>query len=543
MFNVYCDGIMIHSDSLKTIKIHGARADIELNKTGSFVFTIYPEHPYYDLIQKMKSIITVYQDGYLIFRGRVLDEEMGFYNERQVSCEGELAFLLDSIQRPFEFQGSITELLQQIITAHNAQVEAAKQFLLGTVTVTDPNYYIVRSEADYLSSWDIIQKKLIDPLGGYIWVRHEADGNYIDYLKDFNVKGNQPVQFGLNLLDLKQLINGADIATVVIPVGSEGLTVEEVNNGLDYIENTDAIALYGRIAKVQKWDDVTLATNLLTKGTEWITQAGKLPNRIELSAADLSAAGYEYNSFHIGTYINVISKPHEIDQLFLVNKLSISFLNPAANKLVLGGVREVLTARFSDFSGKQKELINQEEKTTERLVNTAYDLERNIQSSVEQAEDNIMQSVSERVYLKDETDRLVSEVSSSLEQTAEGFEMQFTEYNESLADLIAGTDAEFELIRKYIRFIDGSILLGEVGNELELQISNDRISFLQNSAEVAYFSNNKLHVTDGQFINSLQLGEFAFIPRNNGNLSFKKLNSDNDESIAGLAEVGTATVE
>nr|DAY68072.1 MAG TPA: tail protein [Caudoviricetes sp.] len=437
---------------------------------------------------------------------------------------------LDSIQRPFEFQGSITELLQQIITTHNAQVDAAKQFLLGTVTVTDPNDYIVRSEADYLPSWDIIQKKLIDPLGGYIWVRHEADGNYIDYLKDFNVKGNQPVQFGLNLIDLKQLVNGADIATVVIPVGSEGLTVEEVNNGLDYIENTDAIALYGRIAKVQKWDDVTLAANLLTKGTEWITQAGKLPNRIELSAADLSAAGYEYNSFHIGTYVNVISKPHEIDQLFLVNKLSISFLNPAANKLVLGGVREVLTAHFSDFSGKQKELINQTEKTAEKLVNTVYDLERNIQSFVQQAEDNIMQSVSERVYLKDETDRLVSEVSSSLEQTAEGFEMQFTEFNASLEDLTAGTDAEFELIRKYIRFVDGSILLGEVGNELELQISNDRISFLQGGAEVAYFSNNKLHVTDGQFINSLQLGEFAFIPRNNGNLSFKKLNSGTESS-------------
>ena len=197
---------------------------------------------------------------------------------------------------------------------------------------------------------------------------------------------------------------------------------------------------------------------------------------------------------------------------------------------MLGGVREVLTAHFSDFSGKQKELINQTEKTAEKLVNTVYDLERNIQSSVQQAEDNIMQSVSERVYLKDETDRLVSEVSSSLEQTAEGFEMQFTEFNASLEDLTAGTDAEFELIRKYIRFVDGSILLGEVGNELELQISNDRISFLQGGAEVAYFSNNKLHVTDGQFINSLQLGEFAFIPRNNGNLSFKKLNSGTESS-------------
>ena len=85
------------------------------------------------------------------------------------------------------------------------------------------------------------------------------------------------------------------------------------------------------------------------------------------------------------------------------------------------------------------------------------------------------------------------------------------------------TDANFEEIRKYIRFVEGKILLGEVGNELELQIANNRISFLQSNAEVAYFSNNKLYVTDGEYTNSLRLGQFAFLPRENGNLSFKKL--------------------
>ena len=60
-----------------------------------------------------------------------------------------------------------------------------------------------------------------------------------------------------------------------------------------------------------------------------------------------------------------------------------------------------------------------------------------------------------------------------------------------------------------------------LGNELELQISNDRISFLQDGAEVAYFSNRKLYVTDAQILHSLQLGNFAYMPRPNGNLSFK----------------------
>ncbi|WP_458398046.1 hypothetical protein, partial [Anaerotignum sp.] len=151
-----------------------------------------------------------------------------------------------------------------------------------------------------------------------------------------------------------------------------------------------------------------------------------------------------------------------------------------------------------------------------------YNLEQNFKSDIIQTEQNIQMMVSEGIYLKDQTDALISEVSSKLEQTASGFEMQFNQFSADLEAVATGTDAEFEEIRKYIRFVDGKILLGEVGNELELEIANDRISFLQDGAEVAYFSNRKLYVTDTEILHSLQLGSFAFMPRANGNLSFKK---------------------
>ena len=56
-----------------------------------------------------------------------------------------------------------------------------------------------------------------------------------------------------------------------------------------------------------------------------------------------------------------------------------------------------------------------------------------------------------------------------------------------------------------------------------LKIQNDRISFMQGGTEVAYFSNRKLYVTDGEYINSLKVGKYSFFPRANGNLSFKKV--------------------
>ena len=73
MYRVYADGLTIYNDRLENLQIFSPAVDLELNKTGSFAFTIYPDHPYYGMIKKLKSIITVYQDDFLLFRGRVLD--------------------------------------------------------------------------------------------------------------------------------------------------------------------------------------------------------------------------------------------------------------------------------------------------------------------------------------------------------------------------------------------------------------------------------------------------------------------------------------
>lgn len=89
--------------------------------------------------------------------------------------------------------------------------------------------------------------------------------------------------------------------------------------------------------------------------------------------------------------------------------------------------------------------------------------------------------------------------------------------------MLEGTDARFTEISKYIRFVDGNIVLGEDGNTLTLKIQNDRISFIDLGQEVAYFSNSRLYVIDAQFLHSLQLGNYSFMPRSNGNLSFKKV--------------------
>ena len=534
MYKVYCDNYLLYHSKLENLKIFNPSLELELNKTGSFDFAIYPEHPYYGFIKKLKSIITVYQDDYLLFRGRVLDDEIGWYNQKHITCEGELSFLLDSIQRPYDFTGSIRDFLAMLIDIHNAQVDVEKHFTLGNVTVTDPNDYIVRSDIDYVTTWDVITKKLIELLDGYIIVRHEDGVNYLDYLAEINVLSPQKITFGKNLLDLKRIRKGADIATVVIPLGAKlkneeeqdtdkRLTIESVNGGVDFVQDSEAVAQYGIIVKTAIFDDVTDAENLKTKGQAQLADFVNQWESVELTAADMATVDKDILSFHPGTQVDVVSKPHGLNQRFLVSKLSLKLLDPAANKLTLGKTIKAFGDTIKGISDGQSVILQEVNKTAQTATEAIYNVERNLLASIQTSEDNIKSTVAESYYLKEDTDALISSVSTEIEQTKNSVEIQFTQFSQDIEAVANGTDAEFEEIRKYIRFTDGKILLGEVGNELELQIANDRISFLQDGAEVAYFSNRKLYVTDTQIMHSLQLGNFAFMPRANGNISFKKI--------------------
>ena len=72
-------------------------------------------------------------------------------------------------------------------------------------------------------------------------------------------------------------------------------------------------------------------------------------------------------------------------------------------------------------------------------------------------------------------------------------------------------------IRKYIRFEDGNILLGNSSSPLILRIRNDRIQFLQNGYEVAYISDQRMYNTTCEIINQLRIADSAWTVETNRN--------------------------
>lgn len=147
-------------------------------------------------------------------------------------------------------------------------------------------------------------------------------------------------------------------------------------------------------------------------------------------------------------------------------------------------------------------------------------------SQISKEKEALRTEIWEKYYDKENLDSQFGEISTKIEQTKNSVNIEFTNFKADLDASKKQNIASFNEIHKYIRFIDGNIYIGVEGNPIQLIEKNDRLSFVQGGAEVAYFSNNKLYVNDGQFNSTLRIGNFEFSPRPNGSLDFKKVSGN-----------------
>lgn len=350
MYRIYADDTLIYDSTLEDYKIGKGQITKEADKSGSFVFSVYPDHPYYSQFVRMKTVVTVYKSGRIVFRGRILDDTTDYWNAKTLTCEGELGFLQDSVARPFDFEGSPADLLARFIAEHNIQHESRdewKQFKVGTVTVVDENGQITRSAGGYGTMLDTMQSALPDSaLGGHFYITHGDDGTdpipTLHYVADYPKTAPQGIEFGVNLKDYTKKVSATDLATCIIPLGAsngsdgERLTIEAKNSGKDYIYDANAVAMYGWIVKVVTWDDVTLDNHLLTKGRAWLAASVNEHATIELNAIDLHLLDRSIESYNVCEYVHATSKPHGLDALMLCSKQTMDLLKPDNDTVTLG---------------------------------------------------------------------------------------------------------------------------------------------------------------------------------------------------------------
>lgn len=334
----------------------------KLNGVSSLTYSIPFNDENYDNYHELETTVEVYgeNESNPEFVGRLLSSKKKFNGNKELTFEGELAYLNDVQYPPFSFSGSPEELFTDILDYYNSKCSPSKKIYKGYVTVTDSNNYITRENQDYSSCWNCLCEKLINTLGGYIKLRYLNGNRYLDYLVDSGNVSNQKIEFGKNLLDLEHYINASTVATVIIPLGAmdestgNRVDISSVNDGKNYIEST-LVEKYGRIEKVVIWDDITLPSNLLTKARKNLGNLILSDNSITTKAIDLHFSSKEIDSFKIGNIINCISKPHNLNVQMTLVERTRKLNDPVNDTITIGNEYKTLTNTISETNTLSKD--------------------------------------------------------------------------------------------------------------------------------------------------------------------------------------------
>lgn len=354
MYTIKLDGKILYSPAMpgKTCKVLSPKLSLDVDTSGSCSFVIPPGNHLHDAVRRRKSLITVHQDGREIFQGRVLDSEGDSYNQIDVYSEGVRSYLNDSQAAPYTYNGTPRGLLAKLIDEHNAQIEPEKQFVLGHVTIDRADEALECENVAYWQTFKEIEEKLLSAYGGYLRARIEGGVMYLDWLKDYGRTTSQKIRFAVNLLDLKDKSETGDMFTILRPlgaseIGDEGeynppVNIASVNGGLDYIQDDEAVAKYGKIWHTQTWPYIEDPSALLAKGREYL-KIGAEVRTITLKAIDMHFLDGSVEDIRIGDKVHIVSQPHGIDMEKVCCKIDIDLANPDETIYTFGGPAKALT--------------------------------------------------------------------------------------------------------------------------------------------------------------------------------------------------------
>lgn len=484
---------------------------LAVSKAGEMSFTVDAEHPYLSNLRRMSGLVELLDGTLPIYRGRITSDTKDFYGAHKIETEGIMAVLNDSIIPPFNFPEDFTEdasykaaaasgnvvefFFRWILSQHNAQVTAEQQIKPGVITVSDQNNYITRSSEEYATAMSTISDKLIkSALGGYLLIRYEDDGNYLDYYAALPLTNTQSVEFAENLLDLSSETDGTNIYTAILPEGKDGLTIEAlpdgdltddlVKSGLT-IYSKSGMATYGRITRHIKWDDVTVAANLQTKAKAALADNGlSMPETITCKAVDLGwQDGIQH--FRVGRMTALFSTPHGYSASYPLMELAPDILDPGNTQITLGATQQTYTGAQIDakhetnkrIESTRQEISERVDESSSQVIQATHqqitDLQQNVNSIILSALDNYVET--------GDFDSYKEEVSTKLSVLTDQLSIDITKVTERIDKVDGDLQSKYSEITKAFRFTSDGLIIGETGNEILLRLDNDVLQFVRNN--------------------------------------------------------------
>ena len=570
MYQILCDGYVLYDPRDDELIVSNPKCKLGTNTVGEASFSIYATHPYYSNLKKLRSVFEIRQSGDVIFRGRMTEDTKDFDNIKAVDLEGVMAYFNDSVIRPFVFPDDfmsdeayttaahggnvVAYLLGWLISQHNAQVQAFQKFKLGNVTVSDPNNYIARSSTDYKSTWETLKNALFgSALEGYLCIRYEEDGNYIDYLSDFELTNTQRIAYGENLLDLTNKSSATATYTAMIPLGAkvknddesgsetqvtieglaDGAVTEDIIKKGDTIYSKSAVAEYGWICaptSESKWDDVTEASNLLSRATEALSgKAIKLTDTITIKAVDLHFSDAEIAAFRIYRHVLTYSKPHGHEGQYRLTELDIDIMNPQNTKITLGDTIRTLT----DINRGNKQtatdtvtIVQQASKEMKTDLTEVQNIVKTQSSAVVSTCETIILSALSEYVETSNYNSFKETVEAQLKILADEISLNFTSVTDQIEKVNGDLQEKFNTITKYFTFNIDGLTIGQTDSPYKVVIDNDRYSMLVNDVEVLWIANGEVYTPEIEVTRKMNLFGFHLEKDESGNVNCEYIGGD-----------------
>lgn len=569
MYEVYIinDGItkLLHSDNVisekQGLKIIDGKILEGINTINSFSFSMLPNNPRFNELfsYTTKIIVKKIKDNKKVFYGRVVKPKVSMESDgsfsKSIECEDRMGYLCDSLMdylpeqywnvksTTYNGDGSIDKrgVLEFVLGVHNRKQPDEKKIYIGDVDIEDTEGVLYYGMQQQKNAFDTLKEKLVEHLGGELRLREGEDGKlYLDYLKEAGEVKSTSIALKKNMRKLSKETDPTSFITRLYPLGNkikrtveekdgsiteietdERITCAEANDGIPYVDDEEGIKTYGIIEGYRIYDHVVYPRTLLNHARVALATNNKVKQKHVITALDLSTIGLDIDSFEVGNYHPIKNSLVGVDDTLRIIKKTTNINQPETSQLEIGDKYATLTELQLKRENSLKEEVN---RTIETMSNNAqYNVAKTsnyLTSLINQFTDKIEQIIREETVSVSDFETYKTSVSTEFVQTKDSFDYIFKNIQEEIKDVNGTVSTNQNEMVKYIRFEDGNIILGLVGNEVLLKESNDRISFLQNNIEVAYFSNNKLFVTNAEFTNGLKIFELEFTRESNGSYTF-----------------------
>lgn len=386
-----------------------------------------------------------------------------------------------------------------------------------------------------------IENSMLNIFGGDI----ERDNFTIKQLAQRGSSNGETLIIGKNIKEIKITIDNTSVITRILPLGFDGLMLPEVYIDSPLIGNY----LTPRIAKVEfqniKYDPESEEEGVYTNIEEAYTALRNATNQlfeggvdepiinvkidwVELSKTNEYKQYQALETLHLGDYVtaNILG----VDYSTRIVKTTYNVLTDSIDKFEIGTIQRNIGTSVNINTQKVEQI------SPTSILQSAKD---NATAQINSAMGGYIVKTQTDLYIMDTNDTSTAQKVwrwnlNGLGYSSTGingtYQTAMTSDGQIVADFITTGTMSAErivglkdvLLNEYGAYIhinedEGSVEFGQQDAQYKLVVDNDGVIIYQGTTPISYWEQNSFTVEQ------LNLGNFAFIPRQNGSLGFRKV--------------------